>query len=130
MIDQSLRTIILADSNITALIATNGVYPQRLPQDVSKPCIAYRVMDGFSDLTASGTTALRRYTVDLTVFAETYGAMRELTDAVVNKFNGLSAVQGSDYIESSRVHNVVTDFEETLQLYSATIDITLLARGN
>jgi hypothetical protein len=87
-------------------------------------------MDGFSDLTASGTTALRRYTVDMTVFAETYGAMRELTDAVINKFNGLSAVQGSDHIESSRVHNVVTDFEETLQLYSATIDITLLARGN
>ncbi len=45
MIDQSLRTIILADSTITALIATNGVYPQRLPQDVTKPCIAYRVMD-------------------------------------------------------------------------------------
>ena len=87
-------------------------------------------MDGFSDLTASGTTALRRYTVDLTVFSETYGGMRELTDAVINKFNGLSAVQGDDHIESSRVHNVVNDFEETLQLYSATIDITLLARGN
>lgn len=130
MIDQSLRTIILNDSTISNLLATNGVYPQRLPQEVDKPCIAYRVMDGFGDLTASGTTALRRYTVDLTVFAETYGAMRELTDAVVNKFNGLSVVQGTYYIESSRVHNVVNDFEETLQLYSATIDITLLARGN
>lgn len=130
MIDQSLRTIILNDLTISNLLATNGVYPQRLPQEVDKPCIAYRVMDGFGDLTASGTTALRRYTVDLTVFAETYGAMRELTDAVVNKFNGLSVVQGTYYIESSRVHNVVNDFEETLQLYSATIDITLLARGN
>lgn len=130
MIDQSLRTIILNDLTISNLLATNGVYPQRLPQEVDKPCIAYRVMDGFGDLTASGTTALRRYTVDLTVFAETYGAMRELTDAVVNKFNGLSVVQGTDHIESSRVHNVVNDFEETLQLYSATIDITLLARGN
>ena len=129
MIDQSLRTIILNDSSISALIATNGVYPQRLPQDVTKPCIAYRVMDGFSDITASSTSALRRYTVDMTVFAETYGAMRELTDAVVNKFNGLSVVQGDDHIEASRVHNVVNDFEETLQLYSATIDITLLARG-
>ena len=37
MIDQSLRTIILNDSNINALIATNGVYPQRLPQDVTSP---------------------------------------------------------------------------------------------
>ena len=64
------------------------------------------------------------------MFAETYGGMRELTDALVTKFNGLSIVQGSDRIESSKVHNVVNDFEETLQLYSATIDITLLARGN
>ena len=130
MIDQALRTIILYDSTINALIATNGVYPQRLPQDVDKPCIAYRVMDGFGELTASGTTTLHRFTVDLTVFSETYGGMRTLTDALITKFNGLSIVQGSDRIESSKVQNVVTDFEETLQLYSATIDLTLLARGN
>lgn len=128
MIDQSLRAVILNDPTVSALIAPNGVYPQRLPQDVDKPCIAYRVMDGFSPLTASSTSALKRFTVDLTVFAETYGTMRELTDAVINLMNGLSVIEGTDAIEGAKVHNVVTDFEETLQLYSSTIDLTLITR--
>jgi hypothetical protein len=50
MIDQSLRTYILGDSTITSKIATNGVYPQRLPQEVDKPCIVYTVQDGIESL--------------------------------------------------------------------------------
>lgn len=128
MIDQTLRALILADPTVSGLIATNGVYPQRLPQDVAKPCIAYRVMDGFSDITAGSTSALNRYTVDIYVFAEKYGEMREITRAVVSLMNSLSVVQGGDAIEACRVHNIVNDFEETLNLYSSTIDITLIAR--
>lgn len=128
MIDQDLRTILLSDPDISARLAANGVYPQRLPQDVAKPCIAYRVLDGFSHLTAGSVSALRRYTVDLTVFAETYGEMREITELVIGKLNGLSTSQVNTVIEGSMVHNVVNDFEETLQLYSSTIDLTLITR--
>lgn len=128
MIDQSLRSLILAESSVTSLIASNAVYPQRLPQEVSKPAIVYRVMDGIESLTAGGVSALRRYQVDLTVFAEKYSEMREITQALVALFNGLTAEQSGDLIQGCRIYNIVNDFEETLQLYSSTLDLVLLVK--
>lgn len=128
MIDQSLRSLILAESSVTSLIASNAVYPQRLPQEVSKPAIVYRVMDGIESLTAGGVSALRRYQVDLTVFAEKYSEMREITQALVALFNGLTAEQSGDLIQGCRIYNIVNDFEETLQLYSSTLDLVLIVK--
>jgi hypothetical protein len=128
MIDQSLRSLILAESSVTSLIASNAVYPQRLPQEVTKPAIVYRVMDGIESLTAGGVSALRRYQVDLTVFAEKYSEMREITQALVALFNGLTAEQSGDLIQGCRIYNIVNDFEETLQLYSSTLDLVLIVK--
>ena len=128
MIDQSLRSYILADSTITSQIASNGVYPQRLPQEVDKPCIIYTVHDGIESLVAGGVSALRRYQVDLTVFAEKYSEMREITQALVALFNGLTAEQSGDLIQGCRIYNIVNDFEETLQLYSSTLDLVLIVK--
>jgi hypothetical protein len=128
MIDQSLRTYILADSTITSQIATNGVYPQRLPQEVDKPCIVYTVQDGIESLVAGGVSALRRYQVDLTVFAEKYSEMREITQALTTSMNGLSTTQSGDLIQGCRIHNIVNDFEETLQLYTSTLDLVLIVK--
>jgi hypothetical protein len=130
MIDQSLRSLLLADSTITALIASNGVYPQKLPQDVAKPCVVYRVFDGMPDLVAGGSSALTKYTVDLTIYSETYFGMRVITKALVSRLHGLSDDTYVDLIKGCRVHNTFNDFEETLNLYSATIDCTLTCKEN
>lgn len=130
MIDTSLRTLLLADSAITALIATNGIYPQKLPQDVAKPCVVYRVFNGVSDLVAGGSSALMKYTVDLTVYSDTYSGMRNITRALVNRLHGLQNSQYTDTIHHCKVHGTFNDFEETLNLYSSTIDVTLIVKEN
>jgi hypothetical protein len=73
-------------------------------------------------------SALRRYQVDLTVFAEKYSDMREITQAVVASMNGLSTTQSGDLIQGCRIHNIVNDFEETLQLYTSTLDLVLIVK--
>lgn len=128
MIDTSLRTLLLADSTISSLLATNGVYPQRLPQDVDKPCVVYRVMNGIPELVAGGSSALMRYTVDLTVYSNTYSGMRNITRALVNRLHGLTNSQYTDIIHHCKVHGTFNDFEETLNLYSSTIDATLIVK--
>ena len=128
MIDTTIRTLILNDSTVSSLIATNAVYPQRLPQDIDKPAIVYRVMDGIEDLTAGGTSVLKRYTVDLTVYSETYGSMRNIVQGLTALFNGLAVIESGDLITGCRVHNIVNDFESFIELYSSTIDITLIVK--
>ena len=128
MIDESIRAIILGDAATAALIATNGVYAQRLPQDVTKPCIVYSMLHGIDDLTAGSTSALKRYTIDLKVYSEKYSQMRTITQALVTLFQGLSTVQNGDMIQGSRVQSIDNDFEATLQLYSSQLDITLICK--
>ena len=130
MIDTTLRTLLLADSTIDALLPANAIYPQRLPQEVAKPCVVYRVFDGIPDLVAGGSSSLMKYTVDLTVYSNTYSGMRNITRALVSFLHGLSNHEHSDVIKSSVVHNTFNDFEETLNLYSATIDCTLTCKEN
>lgn len=130
MIDTSLRTLLLADSAIDALLPANAIYPQRLPQDVEKPCVVYRVFDGIPDLVAGGSSALMKYTIDLTVYSDTYSGMRNITRALVNRLHGLSNSEHVDIIKGCKVHNTFNDFEETLNLYSATIDCTLTVKEN
>ena len=128
MIDQTIRTLILNDATVSSLIATNAVYPQRLPQDVDKPAIVYRMMDGIDDLTAGSTSALTRYTMDLTVYSETYGTMRQIVQGLTNLFQGLATTESGDLITGSRVMNIVNDYESFIELYSSTLDITLIVK--
>jgi len=128
MIDEDLRSLILADPAVSNLIATNGVYPQRLPQDVTKPCIVYKVWDGAPDKVAGGTSAIKRYSVDISVYSETYGVMRQIVQALINLFQGLGVEEGGSMITGSRVQNVINDYESFIELYSSTLDITLIAK--
>ena len=126
MIEQQLRTAMLADSAISAL--TTGIYPQTLPQGVSKPCITYMFNNGIQPLISGGRHAISTYSVTLHLFAETYGSGRDLTRAVLDYIQGLNTVLTTDTVVSASVQNVFTDYEETLELYSATIDFILHAQ--
>jgi len=126
MIEQEFRTALLAQPAISAL--TSGMYPGELPQGVSKPCITYQFHDGFDRLIYSGTDGINLYTVSLRVFGEIYGDCRALTRAILSYVHGLTAGLTSDVIVSARIHNVFADYEETLELYTSVIDLTMYAQ--
>ena len=78
-------------------------------------------------LTAGGVHTVERYTVTLKVFSETYGPTRDISKALVTLLNGLSTTQGSTVIVSSRVLNVFSDYEDTLEMHTAIIDLSIHA---
>lgn len=129
MIDKNLRSILLSDTAITNLIATNAVYPIKLPQEVAKPCIVYNVFNGIPELTYNGVSNLMRYTVDITIYSESYGNMRELARKVIARLNGYSSNSYADtQIRGVKVHSTFNDFEEKLQLCTTTIDLTIYVK--
>lgn len=128
MIEQELRTAILADPTISALIPADAVYPQFLPQGHAKPCITYSFHDGIAPLTHGGTSDRTMYTVTLKVFADTYGDMRAVTRALVSLLNGMSQPLTNDTVVSARVQNVFMDYEDGLELHTTIIDLTMHIR--
>lgn len=128
MIEQELRAGLLADATIGSLIPANAVYPHHLPQSAPRPCVVYQFHDGYQPLIHGGKHANKMYTVTLRVFAEDYGTCRLVTRAVIDYIHGLNATLTSDTVVSAKVHNAFADYEDTLELYTTTIDTTLHAR--
>jgi hypothetical protein len=125
VIEQSLRTAVLADPTLSSLLPADAVYPGMLPQGVTKPCVTYSFHDGVGDLQYGGIAPADRYTVTLRVYADTYGSCHAVKRALIALLHGMSTVLSGDAVLSCRVHNVFADYEDTLELYSSTIDLTL-----
>lgn len=125
MIESDLRTAILAEPTLSAV---GGVYPLALPQGASKPCVTYAFHDGMNPVIYNGTSDRARFTVTLKVFAETYAECRSITRALVSFLQGMSQALTTDTVIAATVHNVFNDYEDGLELYTNTIDLTLHAR--
>lgn len=126
MIETTLRSLILSDPTVSALLGSaTAVYPQQLPQGASKPCVVYSVHDGIQRLLHGERSRIKMYMVTLKVFSEGYGACRQVTEALVDLLNGYAAVSSGDVLASVRVNNVFSDYEDTLELYTSIVDVTI-----
>lgn len=128
MIEQELRTAILADVTLAALLPADSVWPLALPQGVAKPCITYTYHDGMAELTHGGTIDLTRYMATYKVFGESFEDSRAVTRALTTFFQGMSQQLTNDTVVSARVNNVFADYEDGLELYTHILDITLHTR--
>lgn len=129
MIDQDLRTFLLADATLQGLLGdTNAVYPVRLPQGAFKPCVTYAIHDGIANLQAGSVAVLRRYSVTLKVYSEDYASLRLITERIRSMLTGLSTTWSSVTVASAHVHNVFTEYGETHEHYCAVLDCTIHIR--
>lgn len=128
MIEQELRTAILADSTLSSLLPENAVYPGMLPQGAPKPCVTYEYHDTFGNLQLGGPSDIDRATVTFKVYGEQYGSTRAVARALMTFLHGTAMTVGADTILLGQVQNVFNDYEDTLELYSSTIDFTMLIK--
>ncbi len=70
------------DAGVSALVSTR-VYPQKLPEDVTFPAIAYRYIDSVD---YAGLKAAVRMQID--IYAATYSAVKDIRDAVRTMVDG------------------------------------------
>lgn len=122
-IEVNFRSDMLADAGVSAVLS--AVFPHHLPQSAEMPCLTYSFNDGFEKLVHGGRHALKVYTVTLKVFATTYPECRNIRAAVLAYANGLNKTVGADTVSSCVVQNTFSDYEDTLELYTSTIDLVM-----
>lgn len=129
MIDEDLRTFILADGTLSGLLGSaTAMYPLRLPQGAAKPCLVYTVNDGIANLQSGSVSPIRRYQVILKVYSEDYGDGRAIVERVRTILDGLYTAWTSLDVVAAHVTNVASDYGETHEHYSWVIDTTIHIR--
>ena len=104
MIEEGLRTLLLADSAISALIGTrmHGVI---LPQKPTMPAIVMTDITAKDEYDTEGATDLSWGRFQFDSWAETLAGARTLGKAVKNKLSGFSGTAGSETISGAFINN-------------------------
>jgi hypothetical protein len=76
------------------LIGTR-IYPGAIPQDAELPAIAYQRIDHETWLTHGGPSGLARSVVQITIAAEEYSDLKDVSDAVRDCWSGYHGLVGT-----------------------------------
>ena len=108
-------------------IADISLYPLQIPGGAALPAIQYIFTDGYPEAFYRGSFGLTTYQVQLSIYSNTYRQNQQITDLIVNHFNGFAGALNSS-VTAQRVilDNVLTAVDTTNgTVYRSIIELTL-----
>jgi hypothetical protein len=81
VIEEAIRTLLLADATVAGLVATR-VYSGVMPQRATFPLVTLQKIDKLSDLTMDGVRGRNRVRLQVDCWADSHDGLRALADAV------------------------------------------------
>lgn len=124
MIEQDLRSYLLAQSTINALIV-DRLYPLRLPQGATLPAVTYQRIFGAQAVSHDGASDLGRARLQLDCWADTYAVMASLADALRAALSGYRGPMGANASTGARVINILDASEPEPALWRRIVEIML-----
>lgn len=123
MIEDNLRTYILADSNISNLVAAR-IYPLKLPQRPTVPAVTYQRISGERMHSMSGATGLAGPRIQFDCWDTTYLSSKNLADLLRKRIDGFAGTVDSEVIEGIFMDTEREFFEDgdLLKLYRISMD--------
>ena len=130
LIEQALRTYMIGQSGITDLVSTR-IHFVKAPQDIDKPYIVIYKISGPRLHSHDGGDGLAHPRFQVSIFAETYAAAKEIAAAIQSALQGYSGTMGGDggVVVGNVLYEDENDFwEEQTQLYHVACDYILWHR--
>lgn len=115
MIQQIVRTVVIGDANVEALIGEK-FYPMRLPEKETLPAATYRVVSGDPDTTLEGDSFEDAVRIQVTSWGDKYDDAQAVFNAIRQAIKGSSAIKARSllYLDiedpDTRAYGVVYDF--------------------
>ena len=127
MIEQDLRTYLLAQPAIAALIGTR-CYPARLPQGAARPALTYQRIARTTSITHDGAADLGRARIQIDCWTDSYEAMVGLAKAIRAALSGYRGPMGSNGATAARIVNELDLPEPEPALWRRMIDVAVWHR--
>lgn len=113
---------------IASLVSTR-IYPLVVPQDISKPALAYQRLSHVPYRSHSGFSNLSRTRLQVTVEAASYTSARAIAAAVRSCWESFKGTAGGVSIEACFVENDSDGYDEARLAPVARIDLMLTHNG-
>lgn len=121
-IGPSLRTFLLADTAIAALVGTR-MYPVQLPQGTSQASIRYQHISGQRPIASpSGPLKLSGPRVQIDAWAPTYAEAESLAELIKTRLNGYRGAMGATTVQGAFFSDERDGWEPESKLYFLSRD--------
>ncbi len=124
-VEAALYAILQADSGVTDLIGTR-LYPNRIPSDASRPCVAYQVISTVLTQTHGNGIVMKRARVQLTLLGTTYASAKSVGAAIQAALHGYKATIGGSVIHHALLVNEYDSFGDSTDLDVVRQDYQML----
>lgn len=109
-LEKALRTWMLTDPTIFTLVS-DRIYAEVVPQGKALPAITYRRISTVRPMVTDGqSTITGPVRIQLDIMADTYSEVRDVADAIRNRFSGVKSDMGS---ETDVVVEVESEFDNS-----------------
>ena len=115
MTEAQVYNLLKNDSGVKALV-NERVYPLVAPQNVLKPYITYRVINGLKIQCLGGQIFQGDYRMQLDCYSKTYSNVKAISQAVKSCLIG--------FMDSHNI-NIMDDYEDETQLFKQIIDFKI-----
>lgn len=127
MIEHAIYSILSNDAGVTTLSSTR-IYPVKLPQNATLPCVSYSVSEDAEDQTYDGQGTFQRVSVELDAWSDTHSEMLSLADAIKTAIKNYTGTVSGTTIDRVSIDSSVSVFEEEIEKYRKTWVCTLFKR--
>ena len=126
-IEADLRTHLIADSPVTALVVAR-IYPIKLPQSPVYPAITYQIISDIPHRSLDGDSDLERVRARIDCWAETYTEALDLARKVRTAVADFSGTMGTTVVTSSKFETWNDIFEDAPEVYRRVVDFIIAHR--
>jgi hypothetical protein len=125
-ITEALRTFIAAQPAIAGLIGGAGAlrwYPLTRPENAVYPCVTYQIISDPRTYTHDGDTGAIVARIQVTVWAKTYAALTQVSEALIGGLSGYRGLMGTVDVNGVFIPNAVDGYQPDTRLYNRNIDV-------
>jgi hypothetical protein len=117
MIETELFSVLKNNTQVAAAVSTR-IYPLMLPQVSTLPAIVYQRISSTPTTSIDGDSGLDSVRIQVSCWADTYGAAKGLAEKVRTAVNGATTLKSITLMESD-------DIDNETRKYRALIDFRL-----
>lgn len=120
-LDNAIYTLLYGDTTINGYVS-NKIFPVRVKQDTTMPCIVYMIISTNPEDTKDLTGDVDRVRVQITAIGLTYTQARQIITAVKAKLNRYSGTVDNTKIDSMTYDGMNDMYDDDAELYMQSID--------
>lgn len=121
----ALRTFLLDDPAVSALVGGSRIHHVRMPQDQVEPSVVYNKISEFGDYNMAGDSGLGHMRMQVDSWAQNADAATQLANAVYDRLTGAREVMSGVTVRGVFLDSGRDDYDDVVKLFRSSRDFMI-----